>query len=629
MLDRLKRFWDRVAPETGRWIFAVALVLFALLVWYLIDAKKPWDEKTLARIAEREAEGKFWQARDYVTVWFWYAAALNSVILLGVLGTARWWGKRRESVVKESSIDRTHRTNKAYWVGFAVVILVALAYRAPRLTHSFWNDEEYAFRTYVWGVMTVQEGEWVRDKPDWQESIFRNKLNNHIFATVVARVSAEVGAFFTGIQVNEVAVRLLPMLAAIGGIVITMLWLRNRGSPWEGVAVGIVMALMPWHIRYSVEMRGYAWLLLFVPLAWWAGSAAFRTNRWSAWVAYGVAQLFAFLSSPGIVYPLIVGNLLIFFFVFRDRGRLARFLVSNAMSALLALQILAPSVPQIRKYLAEDEDFVGHFIGTGWLADLWTHLCFGAPWVADEIGAEAGMSVSAVPGASLLLLGLLPLLCIAGLVWSFLRQRVVFVGVGSVLGGGVLLVAWTMASGGYMHSWYVMYLLLPVGVFLGLGTFAIATFVGFSRKAISSAVLVAVLLVYVWATHSPRSAMAFRERQPIRDAARFVRGSDLPGERDVFTASMGTSRRQILSYDPSCKDARKVEDLREILAEANKENAPMSVYVGGLKNFAEGSEESRMIDFLTEVGFQPVKQLKGLETMFSYTILSNDLKNDR
>ncbi|MEM0896182.1 MAG: hypothetical protein AAGJ79_04785 [Verrucomicrobiota bacterium] len=626
MPDRLKRIWERIAPETGRWVFAVALVLFVLLVWYLLDAKKPWDEKTVTRIAEREDEGKFWQTRDYVTVWFWYAAVLNSGILLGVLATARWWGRDFGVSVKALAPVKDHRL---YWVAFAAIILVAFFYRAPRLTHSFWNDEEYAYRTYVWGVMMVEEGEWVRDKPDWQESVFRNKLNNHIFATCFARVSAEVGAFFTGVQVNELSVRLLPMLAAIGGIVITMLWLRNRGSPWEGGAVGIVMALMPWHVRYSVEMRGYAWLLFFVPLAWWAGSAAFRTNRWSVWFAYAGAQLCAFLSSPGIVYPLFVGNLLIFFLVFRDPGRIARFLVSNAMAAVLALQILAPSIPQIRKYLAEDEDFVGHFIGTGWLADLWTHLCFGAPWVADEIGAEAGMSVSAVPGASLLLWGILPLACVAGTVWTFLRHRVVFVGASAVFGGGVLLIAWTMTSGGYMHSWYVMYLLLPVAVFIGFGCFSAAPFGGLSRHPVSIAVLGVIILAYAWATHSPRSAVAFRERQPIRDAARFVRGVKPPVDPSVHTASMATSRRQILSYDPFCEDVRKVEDLREFFDEAKGEDASVFVYVGGFETIVDGSEESRMIDFLDEAGLLPVKKLTGLEAMFSYTILSNDVEDDR
>ena len=95
----------------------------------------------------------------------------------------------------------------------AFIVLIGAGLRIPRLFHSFWNDEAYAARAYVWGVKEPQLARVVGLQPvTWSQALFLNeKGNNHVWCSLEARLALKAWQSVTGRggdRFNEVAMRL-------------------------------------------------------------------------------------------------------------------------------------------------------------------------------------------------------------------------------------------------------------------------------------------------------------------------------------------------------------------------------------------------------------------------------------
>lgn len=91
---------------------------------------------------------------------------------------------------------------------------------------------------------------------------------------------------------SEAALRLVPIAAAVAGLLLLIVWAARVFGHRVGVLAGVVAALSPFHLRYSQELRPYAFLLLIVGLALVAGERVLDRPR-----ASNVAMLAAVLAA--------------------------------------------------------------------------------------------------------------------------------------------------------------------------------------------------------------------------------------------------------------------------------------------------------------------------------------------
>lgn len=616
-----------------RWRIAL-IILIAFLCVFLVSAKKPWDEKLQKSIAKREAAGKSWRVPDYASYYLWLAAAANLGVAGSLLVTTRWWARpiTEGASVRFDNYQMDKGQRRWFWIGVSAAVIVAGIYRVPRLGHSFWNDEEYAFRTYVFGEgAEANDGGLDFEPVTWEESLFQNKINNHIVCTVVTRLSHSVWKLFAGDDAtfSETAVRIVPMLASLGSLVALAYLLARIGSPIAGVAAAFFLAFDPWHIRYSVEARGYAYVFLFITLSVIFLLRALGRGRGRNWIAYAVLQALAFLSFPGIVFELAMQNgiALIILLAQKKRQNAGRLLVANALSAMAAVQIFLPSVPQAMHYFESTDEHINH-PGIAWVRDWWSHAVEGIPWASDPPELHNGSSVmqEAVenPGTYWEAVLIIPLLALIGLIYISMRQRIILLFVISLLGGSALALGNAVRSNTVFHSWYIVYSVIAVAILAVFGVKAIAH-LG-RRRFRETHIALQVLFIggYALFTVDPRYRLVHNDRQPIRQAVQLVRGESpafSESQKDTITASFGTSRGMIKSYDPRNHICKSLSQFKQLIERARRENKLFFVYHCGYQIARNVPDDTAIQDRIETSGdFEQIAYVKGLEEMFSYHI---------
>ncbi len=643
MVSRLRSLSCRVASTAPRrWMLAMAVTCILLIV-FLVEADKPWNARTRKSIAKREAAGTMWKIDDYITVYCWYMAAGNLVLALGLLVTARWWGRplgADETFQLFPQIRQRGRAQRLFWIGTGAAVFVGACYRVPRMTHSFWNDEEYSFRTYVWGEGVADaDGKITFEPVPWQDTVFRNKSNNHILCSILARVSHTIWKPFAakdGPPFREWVVRVLPLMAGLGCLFLLALMLARMGYPAAGVAAAFFLAFNPWHIRYSVEMRGYAYLLFFVVLGLLMLMRALREGAWKFWIAYAACEVAVLLSFPGALFEVAAQNGLAFALLFfrkpRPWGNIGRLAVANVFGAMVTLQVLAPFVPQISKYMAET-DMQTKIEGGDWLRDWWSHVCEGIPWQTSDPALHEGSSVASeitvAPFSYWQTTVILPAILVIGLAFLFLKRRQAAFMVVALLGGAASAYVVATFSSGFFYNWYLIYCIVAIATAMVLGVEALSWMVSRGRLRARREMLAIVLLglfiaSYAFSTADARHRLVVFERQPIREAAAFVRG-EAPafGETgaDVLSGSFGTSKGMLTSYDPRNVILKKPLDLEELIARARSEKRPLFVLLCGRLLAREDSNDGRILERVEGSGdFVEVAYLKGLEELYSYHI---------
>lgn len=79
-------------------------------------------------------------------------------------------------------------------------------------------------------------------------------------------LSALVMAMLYGLGASDDLQRLVPILLGLGSIALLVVWARNHFGTVAGLAAGWLAALSPYHLRYSQELRPYAYVLFFALL---------------------------------------------------------------------------------------------------------------------------------------------------------------------------------------------------------------------------------------------------------------------------------------------------------------------------------------------------------------------------
>lgn len=601
--------------RSGLALLLLLAVVVGLCAHRVADGPTPWGKE----VQKRVASGQELRAQEHGIVGVWWgcaiAAGLGGLLLLG----ARAWMPGGPNAPR----FRSTATPTAGWAFFFSALLVILAVggllRAPGLTHSLWNDEEYALRRYFHGEWKATEAGGVAFKPlPWEETLFHQfNGNNHLLQSALARLSLEGWRLLKEEKreaFSELAVRLPSLVAGVFTLVGVALLGVQVGRQWVGLGAAALLALHPWHVRYAVEARGYALMLFFMVAAVLALLHALRRDKVAAWLGFALAQAGFLLSFAGSLYVAVALNGLAALELIRrkEARRLQTLIGFNLLAAIPVLVWMLPSLPQLVAFL-QREKVLATPIGLAWARDIGSHLAAGVLYHNPEPELHAGTSwaaqVAAQPLWEPLLLYVLPALAGIGLLLTLLKRSAGRLIVWSVAGGGLLAIGHNVAMGQSMLSWYLLYLLLPLCLAVPAACLWLAP------ERTGGLVVFLVVALYGLATEDARGRFVNRDRQPIRQAVASYREP----HPEALVAVFGVSDRQLESYDPRAVVVEDAGRLESLMAEARADQRPFFAVMCGRSQSRERVPEvvARVLD---SGEFEPHAALPGLEAMFSYEV---------
>jgi hypothetical protein len=525
---------------------------------------KPWE----TQVASRHAAGKVATVHDYVAHGLWYGCVFTAVAALLLLVMSRWW--LRPAVVEHVSLTRTDRRvvpRRLFWTILAGLLLLALVPRLPRMCQSFWGDEDWAYRDLIGGRFAEAEDGSLRFKRhSWKVTAFWDKGTNNQYAyTLLARVCHDAWKRASGSPpeaFSEAVLRVPSLLAGLGSIAMGALLLRLLGFSRAALLLALLMAIHPWHVRYSSEARGYTMLIFFLLAGIFFLLAALEDGRWHSWVLFGLCEFLALYTWKAAVHPIAAINLSVLVVMLvkrrRDWVQYVRWLVANVAVLMLFVPLFAPAIPQIRRKLTVSEQARGE-MGLTWFENVLAQLAEGVDW------AILGwwVPVLAVVAAALILVG-------------FVRMRAYlsWILISAPLAGAVLAYSHFRFTGNELLKWYVFYTLPFLLIFL---------VVGMEKKRLAGS---GFLLLYAFLAVQ---ILHDRVRWPIqqsREAAAVTRTADEGilhmGPTDIVTVGL---YRACHSYDPRMRQSRQLrsgEALMAIVDECRGADKPLRVSAANL-----------------------------------------------
>ena len=632
----------------------VLLLVFIGAFAKLYSGPLPWSKTVIQRIAKEAPEiqnpksvtefgnwlksevqhPKILRAKDHGIIGTFYGAGIALGIVVVLLLTSRWWLPHGELEGQERAVEEEADAENAGDTGFAkllsarpifyVLMIAAMAtgawLRMPEMSHSLWNDEEYAMRRFAHGEWKAPE-EGQRGKQfeavEWNETLFENHNgNNHLLHSLLSRVSLNTWRMFNKdakpSDFNETALRLPSLLAGVLTIALLAMLGWEFGLPWVGVGAGWMLALHPWHVRYAAEAKGYSLCLFFICLALLGLVRALRHHELKHWLLFAIGEAGFLLSFGGAIYVAIGINAvaLIECIVRRQPRRISALIAFNLIAAIPVIWWTLPSVPQMAGFLAHG--YTNNLKpDSGWIYDLGSHLAAGIMQINADSTEHIGTSWEQMRGpafdaTSILGWGVLFLAFLGFMVAPFENVAARISILGLTIAGGLSL--WHAHVQNHPNlAMYYIYLLIPLALACGLAAV---------RFRVFPAVLVLVLVgLYGIGTQKPRSIFINHDRQPIRQTVEAIYDK----KAEALTGAFGVSDRQSQSYDPDVTILEKADDVDALLARGKAEGRPVFVYFAGLRESARRSPDL-MKRVAQSPDFVPFKDMKGLEAMFSYHI---------
>jgi hypothetical protein len=554
-------------------LVAVRAVLGAVLlglVLHLLIGDKPWDPE----ISERFYSGKG-RPIDLARVYRWWISLANAALVAGLWLTApRWLGPR------EAPLDPALAPPRARLRGFGVLVAAAIGCAAvlawPRLEFSLWDDEAYTVFHYIGGgYQHDAEGRLEPRTVKWRDSLLYTKWpNNHVPHTILARLS--LGAWRALTQpalhfADERAVRLPAYLAGLGAIGTAAFLLRGLGLPAAGVFVAWLLALHPWHLRYTSEARGYALLLLLVPLLVHTALAAFRHGSWRRWLGFALTGALVLWTYPGAVAVVVFANLAVLAALLprlgNGAGRSAaqRFAISNLVAAGVFAQLMLPNLFIFLFHTA----WQGDKLDARFVRDVVSHLWVGTAWEYRRLHdqyAELADFAAAWPRIFQATLVISLALIALGAARLAARGRLHTGLALTLLLPAPLTLALALWRQTLFHEWYVIFALPSFAIMLATGLETL--FIGLrdprACRAATAGAMAAYLAVYAAMSQDTRRALRAGSIQPTREATarmRPVADPSDPAQERIHTVGWIN-----WYYDPRVQPPERVQAL---MAEAD------------------------------------------------------------
>jgi len=612
-------------------VFCAVLALFSA-VW-LGQA----DERVLEQIPKRRAQGKELRLEHHVAMGFHRAAWAGLVV--GVLGvmSAGWWGRRpaAEPMATESFASASVSTFPAGWIkpvnwgGVAVAAALAMTVsgvlRWPRLSHSFWSDEAYAARAYVWGVTLPKPDGSLGFKPvGWTEAFFLNeRANNQVWCSIEARAAHALWRAATGAPADTFSERALRMPSFCWGLLTVgaLTYLGASLGGRAGLPAGLFLAVHPWHVRFAAEMRGYSAMLLALALGLIFLMQAMRDGRWRWWCLNAATNLWALLAFAGSVHvPLVCcGSAAVCLVVKKRWSWLARLALCNAVAGVAFLWVYGPSITQLKAYLDRGTDAAAYIVDATWMGQFFESLCLGVPWsVMSESWHRASFlpSAAAAGVAMWLVAGHFLIRLAAALRWKpwFLIVP------GLLTAAAGLSILQSVLGRTLLLMWYLLPVLIGWVLVLGVDPARSAdSSPRFGRRAATwLGALGGIACLLIWTSSS--LAMMKVPRQPMREAA----GATGPGGPVRSSSALpmlavaGISDGQMKLYRGDAITVKSLDDLTRAEEEAARSGRILEVSVGGWQATTTRSPE--VIARLLGGAYEKRADFPAWEPMFSYQV---------
>lgn len=609
--------WRRLVSRFGKngvLLLTILGLMLAGVIIYSLEAETPWGKTVQKRLLRQQPL----QTREFAIVGLWWGSTISSGLLLLLLGTA---GKWMPQGVPHQSLPGNRSAHRVFWAFTLLAVLFAFYLRAPRLAHSLWNDEEYAMRRFSHGSWEKQKDGALKFEPvSWTDTLFLNSHgNNHLLASAITRLSLDGWRTFTHQAretFSETALRTPALIASLLTIILVALLGVKSGGPLIGVGAAFLMAVLPWHVRYAVESKGYSFMLFFICLNLLAILCAMRESKLRWWLLFSVSEAGYLLSFAGSIYVAIAINLIVAVELLKSRN-LRGFLTLVAFNVIGAIPVILwmlPSVPQILTYLkAEDSLRLG--MGWAWTRDYLSGLAIGFqydnPGTVHNGTSWLTQSASSSPLFSLFFLGLAPLTLVLGLILAFAQNTASRLVIFAPILAGLMAYAHNAAQNNPMVVWYLLYTIVGIVVAIPL---AIAS-IGKRKPWVAPALLTLFIVAYGVNTWNANQILRVKDRQPIRQTVAAIKEAD----PNSMTASFGVSDRQSESYDPGVNVLESENDLEERINISRENRIQLYVYYCG--TVVSGQRRPELMKRVTQSGdFTFVCTKAGHEEMFSYHV---------
>lgn len=573
-------------------------MLLALIVIFLCVDRPVKAEK---KIADRIAAGKTVPVTWYVTPWLWKGLIANiglATLLVALTPLAR---RKLGDRWKVEAPPRTLvKWEKIILIG---VIGIAAVQNAPRLSHSLWGDEEYTGRRLIADDLDRDEnGKLTIEKQSWLTTFWSfRKPTNHIGYTVIARAVHDT--FFqpklgpTDPWFSETLIRLPVYVAGLLSI-LTLVWAcRVWGFGNGAVLLAFGYIMHPWFVRFGVDARGYGFVLMYLPLMLALLGRALQTGRWSFWILLGLAQFHAFWTYFGLIYFLVTFHLAAVLMMWTAKGwsredrtvMFTRWFVANLMSVMLIVGIEAPCLPQFFEFMSQK--VLAGEMDKAWFADAIAYVISGVPWYPwDPSNPLCNAWTHPQNGSSALFIGA-PLIVVGVLVaiivgtrefWSESRRRWLLL---VVFGAPSLMLVHQALSHIRPYHWYLIpyipgFCMVAAAFIARLmpfdGNVAIA-----SRNRMLAGFVVLPLLAIQLVGSQERRLLTQHPIEPCRESVALTRQITNPRhpdyDNDVITVAFAFTSE---AYDPGQTKIAKGEELRALMARADKEGKRLFVNFG-------------------------------------------------
>lgn len=578
----MKTFRERI-PGIGhgisvilRWRLGLGAVALGLLL-YVVCGSKPWN-----------LPDDVSKLKDIVRLYSWWAAVGNLAVVLVLIALCPWWAKPDRAPRNRTPGPTIPRW---FWPLVGAAMLITAGFAFPRLSHSLWDDEEYALRRSVLGTYKdTENGIPELRRLRWEDTFFSyKKPTNHVFYSVLSRLSLGAWSWSAdgrGLPFVEWAYRLPAYLAGIASIAALAWLLADFGWASAGVGAAFLLALHPWHLRYASEARGYSLVLLLIPLLLLAWKRGMERGTWPAWMAFGACQFLLLWTWPGVLYLLLILNLgTVAVFCCRKipAAWAGRWFFCTAVAGMLVVQFMLPLVPQMMEYLEKSARSAGDL---SWerCRVIVSHLAMGAAWqqTGDGTYLEIVPGIFSSPTPAILLAILAAALIGIG-VFLFCRRSPL-----ALVAGLVLLLSPVLAAlhawvrGLPVFEWYFLYGILGICAFLAVTLVWLGE--GFSKfpplRRAGVVPLVAFLLGYGFLTHPVRAWHMEHPIQPLRESVLLTRPNfdrNDPAQQKIVTVGFVIVPHV---YDAHVRVARSPEKFFELLRQADAGGKILFVNVG-------------------------------------------------
>jgi hypothetical protein len=421
---------------------------------------------------------------NIIPLGLWWGAAIGAVVCLVMLGTVKSWTfpttQRRTPVLPET-------IPKQAIAALCIILACAAVLRWQRLNGPLLRDEEDTLRRNVWGRHVQDaDGSTYFVGNGWNRTLFENGgANNPVLFSICSRVCNEAWQMGSGRGpewFSRMAFRLPSFVAGLGAIlaIVALGWRFADGK--AGIAAAALLTLHPWHIRYSVEGRGYSMAIFFAIVCWFWLATALKSGRWRDWALFAASQFALLYSFTGALYLAAAQTLIALAaipFLKPGGGRVliqqGRLVACCAITAVIYLILMMPCATQILNYLRKETTY-GKIADPGWFSETLGAFVgginlgiyqgepppeFSPVWDLRKLPMEA-------PALLLLIILWLALVAI-GAIRLFRRDPVARTVILGIALAPVAAFVQNVFSGHYLYPWYLIYALPATILFLAAG----------------------------------------------------------------------------------------------------------------------------------------------------------------